>query len=180
MDYSRITKELDDASLFEVYRLREAITKELDNPERIAKIKQKIKEGDTIRYFVSEENRLVEAEVLELKRTRLLVRNKNDMKQWDIPFYMVNVEDIPVDIVRPEKPGGINRHEIRVGDFVGFRGKANNNLRGRVIRINPKTVTLFVEPSQKWRVPYSMLHPIIDGQKAHEQTYIEGFVAESD
>lgn len=180
MDYSKIMDELDKASLFDLHRLHAAISKELDNPERIEKIRQMIKAGDTIRYFVSEENRLIEAEVLELKRTRVLVRNKHDMKRWDIPFFMVNVDDVSVDIVRQGSAGGINRHEIRIGDFVGFRDNANNNLRGKVIRINPKTVTLFVEPNQKWRVTYSMLHPIIDGQIVNEQQFIEGVIVESD
>ncbi|MHB9071752.1 MAG: hypothetical protein ACYC54_15440 [Sedimentisphaerales bacterium] len=179
MDYSKIMHELDKASLFDLYRLQMAIRKELDNPERIEQIRQTIKAGDTISYFVGNENRLIEAEVLELKRTRVFVRNKHDMKRWDIPFYMVNVEGISVDIVRPEKTRGINRHEIRIGDWVGFRDKANNNLRGKVIHTNPKTVSLLVEPNQKWRVSYSMLHAIIDGQKVHEQLCIESVVVGS-
>ena len=180
MDYSKIMSELDNASLFDLYRLSAAIGKELENPKRIKKIRQMIKAGDIISYFVNEENRLIEAEVLELKRTRVIVQNKRDMKRWTIPLYMINVEGISADIVRPEKAVGISRHEIQIGDFVGFRDKANNNLRGKVIRINPKTVTLFVEPNQKWRVTYSMLHPIIDGQIVNEQRFIEGVIAESD
>jgi len=179
MDYSKIMNLLDEASLFDLYRLRAAIDKEMENPERIEKIRFSIKAGDPIRYFVEDENRLIDAEVLEVKRTRALVRNKHDSKRWDIPFYMINVEDISVDIVRPENTQGISRHEVRIGDFYGFRDRANNMLRGKVIRINPKTVTLFVEPNQHWRVSYSMLHSIIDGQKASEQKFIEGIVVDS-
>ena len=180
MDYSKIMSELDNASLFDLYRLQSAISKELDNPQRIEKIKRLIKAGDTVSYFDSNQNRLVEAEVLEIKRTRVLVSNKHDMKRWDIPFYMVNIEDIPVDIFRSEKAVGMDRHEIRIGDVVGFKDRANNNRRGKVVRTNPKTVTLFVEPNQKWRVSYSMLHPIIDGQKAQQRKFIEGVVVERD
>ncbi len=180
MDFSKIMSQLDDAALFDLYRLNAAINKELDNPQRIAEIKRLIKAGDTISYFASDHNRLVEAEVLEVKRTRVLVRNKQDMKRWDIPFYMINTEDISVDIVRQEKTRGVDRHEVRVGDIVGFKDRANNNRRGKVVRTNPKTVTLLVEPNQKWRVAYSMLHPIIDGQKANDQYFIEGIVVESD
>lgn len=172
--------ELDNASLFDLYRLQSAISRELDNPECIKKIKRLIKIGDTIRYFVSEENRLIEAEVLEIKRTRVSVQNKHDLKRWTIPYYMINVEDIPVDICRMDKAAGIDRNEICIGDIVGFKDRANNNRRGKVIRINTKTVTLFVEPNQRWRVSYSILHPIIDGQKAHQQHFIEGVVVKSD
>jgi len=180
MDYSTVMSELDDASLFDLYRLNVAIRKELDDPRRIEEVKRKIKEGDIISYFEDSENRLIQAEVIELKRTRVLVRNKHDMKRWTIPFYTVNVEDVATDITHPTTTKGMNRNEIRIGDLVGFRSKSNKNVRGKVMRINPKTVTLFVEPNQKWRVSYSMLYPIIDGEKAHEQKFIEGVVIERD
>ena len=180
MDYSTVMSELDDASLFDLYRLDVAIRKELDDARRIEEVKRMIKEGDIISYFEGSENRLIQAEVIELKRTRVLVRNKHDMKRWTIPFYMVNVEDAVTDITHPTTTKGMNRNEIRIGDLVGFRSKSNKNVRGKVIRINPKTVTLFVEPNQKWRVSYSMLYPIIDGEKAHKQKFIEGVVIERD
>ncbi len=180
MDYSTVMSELDDASLFDLYRLNVAIRKELDDPRRIEEVKRMIKEGDIISYFEDSKNRLIQAEVIELKRTRVLVRNKHDMKRWTIPFYMVNVEDVATDITHPTTTKGMNRNEIRIGDLAGFRSKSNKNVRGKVMRINPKTVTLFVEPNQKWRVSYSMLYPIIDGEKAHEQKFIEGVVIERD
>jgi len=180
MDYSTVMSELDDASLFDLYRLNVAIRKELDDPRRIEEVKRMIKEGDIISYFEDSENRLIQAEVIELKRTRVLVKNKHDMRRWTIPFYMVNVEDVATDITHPTTTKGMNRNEIRIGDLVGFRSKSNKNVRGKVMRINPKTVTLFVEPNQKWRVSYSMLYPIIDGEKAHEQKFIEGVVIERD
>jgi hypothetical protein len=180
MDFSAMMDDLEDASLFDLYRLQSAISIELENPERIRKIKRLIKVGDTVRYFLSEENRLVEAEVLEIKRTRVLVRNKHDLKRWNIPFYMTNVDDIPVDIRRQDTAAGMDRHEIRIGDRVGFKDRGNHNRRGEVIRLNPKTVTLLVEPNQKWRVSYALLHPIIDGEKARQQLFIEGVVVDRD
>ncbi|MCF7956628.1 MAG: hypothetical protein K9M75_12565 [Phycisphaerae bacterium] len=173
MDFSRIISELENATSFELYRLSVAINKELENPIRIEKAKSLIKKGDIISYFESSENRLIEAKVLEIKRTQLHVRNKHDMKLWIIPFHMVNIEDIDADITYPTKAVGMNKNELKVGDIVGYRSQSQKNVRGRIIRINPKTVTLFVEPNQQWRVPYSMLYPIVDGEKAHEQKFIE-------
>ena len=63
MDYSKIMSELDNASLFDLYRLSAAIGKELENPKRIKKIRQMIKAGDTISYFVNEENRLIDTRI---------------------------------------------------------------------------------------------------------------------
>ena len=178
MDYSKVMSELDDASLFDLYRLNVAIRKEFNDPKRIEAVKRMIKEGDIISYFEDSENRLIQAEVMEFKRSRVLVKNKHDMKLWSIPFYMINVEDVVTDITHPTTTKGMNRNEIRIGDLVGFRNKSNKDVRGEVIRINPKTVSIFVEPNQKWRVSYSMLYPIIDGEKAHEHKFIEGVVVE--
>lgn len=180
MDFSELLNELNNATLFDLYRLSAAINKELENPERKEQVRRLLRVGDTISYFASEENRLIKAKILEIKRTRALVQNKHDMKKWDIPFYMFNVDDISVDITCKANSKGISRHEIRIGDLVGFQDRDNNNLRGKVIRINPKTVTILVEPDQKWRVSYSMLHPIVDGQTAGQQFFIEGTVIECD
>lgn len=178
MDYSKFMSELDDASLFDLYRLRVAIRKELENPRRIEEVKKMITTGDVISYFDENENRLIQAEVIELRRTRVLVKNRHDMKQWIIPFYMVNVEDVAADIKYSTTTKGMNRNELRIGDLVGYRSKSNENICGKVMRLNPKTVTIFVEPNQKWRVPYSMLYPIIDGEIALERKFIEGVVIE--
>lgn len=178
MDFSAIMAELENASLFDLYRLESAIGRELDNPERIQQVRRLIRVGDTIRYFVSEENRLIEARVLEIKRTRVTVQNKGDLKHWILPFHMINIEDVPVDLNRRDKAGGMDRHEVRVGDMVGFTDRDNHNRRGKILRLNPKTVTLLVEPNQQWRVAYALLHPIVEGQKGHPQSFIEGVVIE--
>jgi hypothetical protein len=178
MDYSKFMNELNDASLFDLYRLRVAISKELENAKRINEVKKRIQKGDVISYFEENENRLIQAEVIELRRTRVLVKNKHDMKQWIVPFYMINIEELSTDIRYSTKTMGMNKNEIRKGDLVGFRNKNNKNVSGKVIRLNPKTVTVFVEPNQEWRVPYSMLCPIIDGEIAPERKFIEGIVLE--
>ena len=40
MNYTNILQELEEASLFDLYRLSVAIEDELNNPQRIAKVKQ--------------------------------------------------------------------------------------------------------------------------------------------
>ena len=73
MNYSMILDELNSASLFELYRLEQAIRRSLKDPVRIRKIKDSLKVGQDIEYFDAEDNRLVEA-IVELKRTRTLVK----------------------------------------------------------------------------------------------------------
>nr|MBS0021078.1 hypothetical protein [Gammaproteobacteria bacterium] len=87
MNYSKILDELSNASLFDLYRLEQAISRSLEDPVRIKKIKDSLKVGQPIEYFDAEENRLVEASIIELKKTRALVKNRHDGKLWNIPFY---------------------------------------------------------------------------------------------
>ena len=92
MNYSKILDELNKASLFELYRLEQAIRRSLEDPVRIKNIKDSLKVGHDIEYFDAEENRLVEASIIELKRTRALVENRHDGKLWNIPFYHINLD----------------------------------------------------------------------------------------
>ena len=62
MNYSKILEELNSASLFELYRLEQAIRRSLEDPVRIRTIKESLKVGQDIEYFDAEENRLVEAQ----------------------------------------------------------------------------------------------------------------------
>jgi len=87
MNYSEILEELNNASLFELYRLEQAIRRSLDDPVRIRKIKDSLEVGQDIEYFEADENRLIEARIVELKRTRALVKNRHDGKLWNIPFF---------------------------------------------------------------------------------------------
>lgn len=178
MDYSKFMSDLDGASLFDLYRLNAAICKEMENPKRIEEVKKLMKHGDIISYFEGSENRVIQAEVIELKRTRVLVKNRHDIKRWNIPFYMVNIDEVATDIQYSTATKGMHRNEIRIGDLVGYRSQSNKNVCGKVIRLNPKTVTVFIEPNQEWRVPYSILYPIIDVEKAQERKFIEGEIVE--
>ena len=175
MDYTKLLNELDDATLFDLHRLRVAINLELDNPKRIREVKRMINIGDQISYFEDNENRLIQAEVIESKRTRLLVKNHHDKKLWNIPFYMINTENVAADISHSAKTIGLSRQEVKIGDWVGFRNdNLNQNIRGKIIRINPKTVSVLVEPNQKWRVSYSMLYRIVDEDKSSQNQLING------
>jgi len=48
VEYDQLVAFLKHASVFEIYRLSAAIQNELENPQRLAKVNHKIKEGDLI------------------------------------------------------------------------------------------------------------------------------------
>jgi hypothetical protein len=161
MDFSKIIEELNKASSFDLYRLKVAINQQLENPSRLSEIKRSLKPGQKISYFDETENRLIEAHVIEIKRTQLLVQNINDQQRWKIPLYFVNLDKVDTDIIGPPRMG-LDKSQIKVGDLVGFQDKQNNDVYGKIIRLNQKTATIMTNTNTKWRVAYGFLHIILD------------------
>jgi hypothetical protein len=157
--------------LFELYRLEQAIRRSLEDPVRIRKIKDSLKVGQDIEYFDAEENRLVEANIIELRRTRALVKNRHDGKFWNIPFYLINLDHADIAISSPT--GRLDRNSLKVGDRVAFKDRTGNELFGEVIKLNPKTAGVLVGTT-RWKVGYRLLSPIIDGELGSGTNLIEG------
>ena len=175
MDYSEIIKALETASTFDLYRLQVAIGHLLEEPKRLKDVKRRLKPGQEITYFDRGENRLVEARLIKLKQTRLSVERNDNQERWDIPFYWVNLEDVETDPPFLPNQVGLDKSQVRVGDRVGFENREGEVLYGEVIRLNRKTVTLVVDGEGQWRVAYSFLFPVIEGQEASPKL-IEGRV----
>ena len=176
MDYSKIIQELKQASSFDLYRLQAAINDQLENPQRIEAIKSRLRPGQHIAYFDSTENKLVKAQVVRLKRTRLLVENLHDKQRWGIPFYAVNLEGVDTDITLvPE--AGLDKSQLKVGDKVGFLDKHNQDVYGEVIRLNQKTATILADDRTQWRVGYRLLYLVIDGERGYSNL-IEGEIVD--
>ncbi len=174
MDYTAILTELNDASLFELYRLDVAICQQLDDPTRLRLIKNHLKAGQLISYFDDTENRLIEATIVELKRIKVLVKNKHDGELWNIPYYYLNIDNSNTEIQATSRLKN-NRNNVKVGDNVYFKDKKGNELFGEIVKLNPKTACVLVGKS-KWRVDYSFLSPIIDGTLGGNQQLLEGNV----
>jgi hypothetical protein len=164
MDYSKIIENLKQASLFDLYRLSVAIDHQLENPQRIAEVKKHIKPGQTISYFEPTENRLIEAKVINLKRTQLLVENTHDQQRWTIPLYWVNLDEVNTDIISSSGKR-LHKSQLRVGDMIGFRNRQNVDVYGEIIRLNQKTATIKTDSNKEWLVGYEWLRLIIDGEQ---------------
>jgi hypothetical protein len=176
MDYTQLPNELEKASLFDLYRLRAGIGKMLDQPDRIKAIKRRLSIDMEVTYFDEAKNRLIPATVEEIQRTRLLVRNVSDGKKWKIPFYMVNIDGVDTDIHAEQ--GQVDRNKLKVGDLVGFHDRQQQEQYGEIVRLNPKTVTLHTKFGTKWRVAYSLLFKVVDGDggQVADSGLIEGEV----
>ena len=161
MDYSKILEELKQASLFDLYRLSVAINQLLEDPRRLSEIKKCLRSGQNISYFDDTENRLIKAKVIKLMRTRLLVENIDDQQRWEIPLYYVNLDEVNTDIIGSSKMGLV-KSQLKVGDLVGFQDKQNNDVHGKIIRLNQKTATIRTNTNTEWRVGYEWLYLVID------------------
>ena len=171
MNYSKLLAELNSASLFELYRLEQAIRRSLEDPVKIRKIKDSLTVGQDIEYFDAEENRLIQARIVELKRTRALVRNRHDGALWNIPFYHINLDHADVDI--SGSTGKLDRNSLKVGDKVAFKDRKGNELFGEVIKLNQKTAGVLVGTT-RWNVGYRLLSSIIEGELGSDTNVIEG------
>jgi len=75
-------------------------------------------------------------------------------------YAAINLDGLDVQI-REQKPQGLGRNEVAIGEVVGFIGSDQQQRTGRIIRLNDKTVTLQCQKGQ-WRVAYSFLHRVLD------------------
>jgi hypothetical protein len=165
MDYNLILSELQKASTFDLFRLQAAIGKLLGDPTRLVGIKRNLRTGMEISYFHEQENRLIPARLLEIRKTRASVEDLETGKRWTIPLYMLNIDNRETDITPPQR--GVDRLSLRIGDTVGFTGREGEELFGNIIKLNPKRAKIQTK-SGIWAVPYSMLYPVIDGEQGSD------------
>jgi hypothetical protein len=177
MDYTQLLNELEKASLFDLYRLRVGIGKMLDQPGRIKDIKRRLRIDMEVTYFDAQENRLIPATVEEIQRTKLVVRNLSDGQQWKIPFHMLNLDGVDSDIHTDQ--GKVDRNRLKVGDLIGFYDRQQQEQYGEIVRLNQKTVTIHTKFGTKWRVAYSLLFKVVDGdgEQVDDSKLIEGEIA---
>ena len=165
IEYDQLVAFLKHASLHEIYRISSAIQNELDNPQRILAVKEKIREGDYVEYFDAKTNMLTRARVLKKQQKKILVQNCDDMKHWALPYHWLKIDSREFNFRNPDKKG-LHKNELSVGRWVGFTNSRNGEtVVGRIQGLNQKTVSLITAMGHRWRVPYQLLYTIIDGQK---------------
>ena len=160
MKFSQVINSLNQASAFELYRMRAAIDRVLDEPRWMQAIQARLQVGQDVQYFDHQANTLKRGRVLELRRKQAVVLDLDDAKRWIISYAAINLDGADVQI-RENKPQGLGRNEIAIGETVGFIDRDQQQRTGRVIRLNDKTVSLQCGNTQ-WRVAYAFLHRVVD------------------
>jgi hypothetical protein len=166
MNFSEVIKSLNGASAFELYRVRAAIDRVLDDPRWMQSVQSRLRVGQKVEYFDPQDNALKSGVVLELRRKQAVVIT--NFRRWLISYAAINVNGIDVQI-RENKAKGLGRNEVAIGDTVGFVDREKNQHIGKIIRLNDKTVSLQCAGTQ-WRVAYAYLHRVVDAHSSDQGT----------
>ena len=175
MNFSEVIKTLNSASAFDLYRMRAAIDRVLDEPRWMQSVQVRIKVGQDVQYFDPQSNALRRGKVLEMRRKQAVVLDMDDARRWLISYAAINLDGSDVQI-RENKAQGLGRNEVAMGDMVGFVDRDHNQRTGKIIRLNDKTVSLQCGGTQ-WRVAYAYLHRVVDAH-SRDQGTIEASVVQ--
>jgi len=163
MNYTNVLEELENATLFDMYRLLHALNNEIENPDKIRLVKNNLRVGQIVSYYDNKINILEDVEIIKLNKTRCTVKKLSDESLWDILYASINMENVNINI-HTNQEYGLKKNQISIGEILTFLDNDNNPRYGKVIRLNKKSVTLLVN-NEKWRVGYGLLnkHNDIDG-----------------
>jgi hypothetical protein len=160
MNYTETLAALNQASAFDLFRLRAAIDRVLDQPGWMTAVQARLRIGQQIEYFDPLANRAFKGQLLELRRKQAVVLDLASQKRWLISYAAINLDGADVEI-REQPKQGLGRNAVAIGDVVGFVDKNQQQRSGRIVRLNDKTVTLVVG-NQQWRVSYALLHRVVE------------------
>jgi hypothetical protein len=155
MNYSEILLELEKASLFDLARLVSAIHIEMADTKRINQVKITLVAGKTITWFNSKINALVEAKIIKCNKTSCEVENLSDGVHWNVAYSHINIGNVDIEI-NLNRNGGLKKHELQIGEIVTFLDNQRRPLYGKVVKLNPKTVSVDVD-GETWKVSYTLL-----------------------
>lgn len=168
MNFSETIASLNNASAFELYRLRAAIDRVLDQPGWVDAVRSRLRIGQSVEYFDPSTNRSHPGQIIELRRKQAVVLDPVTRKRWLILYVAINLDGADVEI-REQPKQGLGRNEVAIGDLVGFVDRHQEQRSGRIVRLNDKTVTLVCE-QQQWRVAYGLLHRVVDSSDFSGET----------
>ncbi len=131
----------------------------LNDSVRTEKVRQQLRVGMRVRFSLSSGVGETDGIIVSLKRSRALITNLADGKDWDMPICSINLGGALPSL--PKSGSRSTRDAWRVGDQVGFLDRDNQELHGVIEKLNPKTASVATIRG-KWKVSYSYLFLIMD------------------
>ena len=166
--YQDIIESLNGLSFHDLFRLECHLYLKIDDPELTMQVKRQIHVGDMIQYFNRDENRLIEAQVLNLMKTRILVKNTRDGKKWKVLYASICFDaDAQGLIGKKSSQEKLRKTDVQVGDLVSFFDNNERELMGQIVKLNIKTASILTETGANWRVAYGHLTRVIEGEAGH-------------
>lgn len=159
MDWTSLETFLKSATTFDLLQVRSLVSELLEDPERIASVRRRIHPGLAITYWQPSTRSLVEATIIEIRRSMALVKEHESGELWNIPLTWINVEGRPAAPVHGTTPA----RQWKVGDSVSFPDRQNCEIVGEIVKLNPKRAE--IRTSQGiWMVHYQYLTHIVDAE----------------
>ena len=168
IDLNCIIQELETASSYELWRIHCMIDVMLTDPHRTQTLKQQLIPGMKEHHFDSRTNTLMEATVLQIKKTQAIVKNTHNQQRWGVPFYMLTPDETDPLVLYPTSQKKGDRSTFQRGDWVGWHSKFGYDLFGEIIKLNPKRAKIRLKTGEHWIVSYSMLFSVTEGSIATE------------
>lgn len=172
-DLNRILEQLSSWSLFDLDRLSSAVRDLLNNPAKQEAIKRHLTIGMNITYLDYDTNRLIEATIVDIKKTRAGVINLIDKRKWNIPFSCINLEGVDLSPLPKKRGLGLDRSAFSVGETVGWSSRRfGHDVYGVIQKLNRKKALVKLGNGELWTVYYESLFPVMDGVIAEENKHI--------
>ena len=106
---------------------------------------------------------MVEAVVLDVRKTMATVRKVVDNTRWDIYLFSIDLQGRDTIIPPKRQSGKLDRNSLKIGDRVGYHSKESSDVFGVVKKLNPKKAVITLNNGEIWNVPYSLLFLVMDG-----------------
>lgn len=161
MNFNEITKLLKSATQFDIWQINRVTYDLLNDENKINDIKRKLRISMEITYLDFASLKFIDATILEIRKHKVLVKNKHDNRDWLIYIFSINVDNL-TDILTYRN--GKSKINFKINDHVGWISQKmyNNEIFGTIIKLNPKKAKVRTTNGELWTVPYSMLFPILD------------------
>lgn len=154
MENKKLIKALSQKSLYEIFRIKEALEQELkDSTRRDYDVKINLFEGQKIYYFDPEENKLKKALIEELKRSTVTIKDQEDGKRYIIRYYMIDLDNKGKDYDRIVL-GYPNKNAYQVGDAILFV-RNGKNIVGMITQLKNDVAIVKAINETYWKVPYT-------------------------
>ena len=169
----KLIEDLPMASSAELYQLSWVIEQLLADPRRIVQVRAQLHTGPLFQYLHWADGKLRSARNVGMHGDYVAVQDAGYSKAFKVHYAAILTEQTPapkesgptpadVEFTKPAPPPEVaSRADFRVGHRVTFIDKNLQHRVGLIVRVNQHTATLDCD-SQKWRVAFELLRPLVE------------------